>query len=348
MAPHELANTTSELCNLNSLKEVPLSDPEINTDPEEGYQSCYQIQRCTQTEIILNNHAYTATVKNPVLKPDDTAYWKSGRIYNRFKREETTTIQCWPTIRSLIAIPLTKLKPNQTLMVSYTLGPPFDNQKFQFASGIISPAKEYKAQTCEVHIPRQSTKMDQDSVHFTMKNTTNKTQHVSGTVAFFLVNKDKRNNVLTDPHVKIEGDKVITASAIIIPPRNQKKIMVKIHYPSYKSTEEVLFLPHNVTSASGDKPLVILGAVTTPDKDRFIIDVINHNVTPIRIPKDAFLGTVQKLDRSWLEEIDPVKVNTNQVTNTQNLYQLSLKKNWEQPLIKLLFATNEPPKKSHN
>ena len=116
--------------------------------------------------------------------------------------------------------------------------------------------------------------------------------------------------------MKIEGDKVITASAIIIPPRTQKKIMVKIHYPNYKSTEEVLFLPHNVTSASGDKPLIILGAVTTPDKDKFIIDVINHNVSPIRIPKDAFLGTVQKLDRAWLEQIDPVNVNTNQVTKS--------------------------------
>ena len=158
-----------------------------------------------------------------------------------------------------------------------------------------------------------------------MKNTTNKTQHVSGTVAFFLVNKDKRNNALTDPRVKIEGDKVITANAIIIPPRTQKKIMVKIHYPSYKCTEEVLFLPHNVTSASGDKPLVILGAVTTPDKDKFIIDVINHNVTPVRIPKDAFLGTVEKFDRSWLEEPDPINVNTNQAVVTKPVPVISQK-----------------------
>ena len=71
---------------------------------------------------------YTATVKNPVLKPDDTAYWKSD-VFTTDSKGKKQQRSVWPTIRFPIAIPLTKLKPNQTLMVSYTLGPPFDNQK---------------------------------------------------------------------------------------------------------------------------------------------------------------------------------------------------------------------------
>ena len=54
--------------NMNFLKEVPLSEPEMSTDPEEGYQSCYKIQQCTQKEITLNNHGLYSNRKKSSFK----------------------------------------------------------------------------------------------------------------------------------------------------------------------------------------------------------------------------------------------------------------------------------------
>ena len=93
--------------NMNFLKEVPLSEPEMTTDPEEGYQSCYKIQQCTQKEITLNNMAYTATVKNPVLKPDDTAYWKSD-VFTTDSEGKKQQRPVWPTNKVFNCNPFNK------------------------------------------------------------------------------------------------------------------------------------------------------------------------------------------------------------------------------------------------